>query len=50
MTTSQTTHSIAHSADGTPIAYESYGTGPVMVVVVATINYLLITRIRSERP
>ena len=33
MTTSQTTHSMAHSADGTPIAYESYGTGPVMVVV-----------------
>ncbi len=33
MTTSQTTHSIAHSADGTPIAYESYGAGPVVVVV-----------------
>lgn len=38
MTTSQTTHSIAHSADGTPIAYESYGAGPVVVVVGGAFN------------
>ena len=38
MTTSQTTHSMAHSADGTPIAYESYGKGPVMVVVGGAFN------------
>ena len=38
MTTSQTTHSIANSADGTPIAYESYGTGTVLVIVGGAFN------------
>ena len=38
MTSSQMTHSITHSADGTPIAYETYGTGPVVVVVGGAFN------------
>jgi pimeloyl-ACP methyl ester carboxylesterase len=38
MTTSQTTHSTTRSADGTPIAYETYGTGPVVVVVGGAFN------------
>ena len=38
MTSSQMTHSITHSADGTPIAYEPYGTGPVVVVVGGAFN------------
>ena len=38
MTTTQTTHSTTHSADGTPIAYETYGAGPVVVVVGGAFN------------
>ena len=38
MTTNQTTHSIARSADGTSIAYETYGAGPVVVVVGGAFN------------
>ena len=33
-----TTPSITRSADGTPIAYETYGTGPVVVVVGGAFN------------
>jgi pimeloyl-ACP methyl ester carboxylesterase len=38
MTTNQTTHSITRSADGTPIAYETYGSGPVVVAVGGAFN------------
>jgi alpha-beta hydrolase superfamily lysophospholipase len=38
MTTNQTTHSITGSADGTPIAYETYGSGPVVVAVGGAFN------------
>ncbi|WP_353509058.1 alpha/beta fold hydrolase [Intrasporangium sp.] len=38
MTINQTTHAVAHSADGTPIAYEAYGAGPVVVVVGGAFN------------